>query len=102
MKPTDLSEIRLSGFFISIRKNRCELTDSKAGDLRWLPLRGEAACTQQGGMRILLGVLASLAVASAAGGHTNLRRSEQCSDSCRHNFDGDCDDGGTGAEYVPI
>jgi len=53
-------------------------------------------------MRILLGVLASLAVASAAGGHTNLRRSEQCSDSCRHNFDGDCDDGGTGAEYVPI
>ena len=35
--------------------------------------------------------------------HTNLRRGEECSDSCDgYNFDGDCDDGGTGAEYVPI
>ena len=45
-------------------------------------------------MRILLGVLASLAVASAQIG------SDKCSDSCRHTFDGDCDDGGPGAEYA--
>ena len=40
-------------------------------------------------------LLASLAVGSAQIG------SDQCSDSCpRHNFDGDCDDGGPGAEYA--
>ena len=50
-------------------------------------------------MRVALGVLASLAVAGAQ--HTNLRRGEECSDSCDgYNFDGDCDDGGTGAEYA--